>query len=471
MFKFSLKVMSKEKRKYFSFAITMLILTTVEFIFFELVNHQLITGMPAAERISMSILSLMIITFSFFITFYVNSQYIDYKRKELGLLYLCGRNLLDISKYLFLQYLVIFIIVIPIGFILGAVILPVLYSFIANQYDIGMNIFQYNLTGIVETMIFVLTKIGYIIIVNIGFTYRNEIIEIINRTDKKKNKQMMDIVKYGGGASIKMSFASFGMIGMDPKARQEILAKSINETIEERKLKQESGAGKKPLFITLVSIAAYFVTLVLMIMNDFTSGNFAMYCYVNSFALATIVSFAIPYFIGKAHGSFMNKSPVRFVVLNDLQLMLKDSLVPLVMIVAVLPSVVSIISFSLGENLYRMVALIGYIVLEIILAGCLYFKNIVYIHSRESEFKSLSVMGYNQDLIKKIINREVICHFLIASVLPLISIAVQIYKSYVFGGLSTIIMAIMIISYIAIFMTAFGLTLIAFRNEYTGRKS
>lgn len=463
--------MSKEKKKYFSFAATMLILTTVEFIFFELVNHQLITGMPATQRISMSILSLMIITFSFFITFYVNSQYIDYKRKELGLLYLCGRNLLDISKYLLFQYLIIFLIVIPLGFILGAVILPILYSFISHQFDIGLNIFQYNLTGIIETMIFVLTKIGYIILINIGFTYRNEIIEIINSTDKKKNKQMMDIIQYGGGATIKMSFASFGMIGMDPKKRQEILARSINDTVKEQKSKQKNTTGKKPLFITLIGVTAYLVTLVFMLINDFTSGNFSMYSYINSFALAIIVSYGIPYFIGKAHGGYMNKSPVRFVVLNDLQLMLKDTLVPLIMIVAVLPSVVSIISFSLGENLYRMVALIGYIVLEIILAGCLYFKNIVYIHSRESEFKSLSVMGYNQDLIKKIINREVIYHFLIASVLPLISITVQIYKSYLFGGLSIIIMAIMIFSYIIVFIIAFILTLTAFRKEYIGRES
>lgn len=471
MFNFSLKVMSKEKKKYFSFAATMLILTTVEFIFFELVNHQLITGMPATQRISMSILSLMIITFSFFITFYVNSQYIDYKRKELGLLYLCGRNLLDISKYLLFQYLIIFLIVIPLGFILGAVILPILYSFISHQFGIGLNIFQYNLTGIIETMIFVLTKIGYIILINIGFTYRNEIIEIINSTDKKKNKQMMDIIQYGGGATIKMSFASFGMIGMDPKKRQEILARSINDTVKEQKSKQKNTTGKKPLFITLIGVTAYLVTLVFMLINDFTSGNFSMYSYINSFALAIIVSYGIPYSIGKAHGSYMNKSPVRFVVLNDLQLMLKDTLVPLIMIVAVLPSVVSIISFSLGENLYRMVTLIGYIVLEIILAGCLYFKNIVYIHSRESEFKSLSVMGYNQDLIKKIINREVIYHFLIASVLPLISITVQIYKSYLFGGLSIIIMAIMIFSYIIVFIIAFILTLTAFRKEYIGRES
>lgn len=471
MFNFSLKIMSKEKKKYFSFAMTMLILTTVEFIFFELVNHNLITGMPVDERISLSILSLMIITFSFFITFYVNSQYIDYKRKELGLLYLCGRNLLDISKYLLVQYLIIFVIVIPAGIVLGGLILPILYSFIANQFDISINIYQYNSIGMIETLIFVFTKICYIVMINIGFTYRNEIIEIINRTDKKKNKQMLDVVKYGGGSTIKMSFASFGMMGMDPKKRQEILSRSIDDTIKERKIKAASSTSKKPLIMTLLAILFYFGTLVLMIMNDFTSGNFSMYTYINSVALMAIVSYAIPYFIGKSRDTILKKSPIKFVVFNDLQLMLKDSIVPLVLIVVILPSVVSIISFSLGENLYRMIALIGYIVLEIILAGCLYFKNIVYIHSRESEFKALSVMGYNQDMLKKIIHQEVIYHYLIASILPLISIIIQIYKSYVFGGLSPMIMTIMVISYLFIFMIAFILTLISFRNHYIGRES
>ena len=55
MFKFSLKVMSKEKRKYFSFAITMLIFTIVDNNVFELVNHQLITGIPATATIHLSI--------------------------------------------------------------------------------------------------------------------------------------------------------------------------------------------------------------------------------------------------------------------------------------------------------------------------------------------------------------------------------------------------------------------------------
>ncbi len=118
MFKFSFKVMYGEKRKYVAFSLTMMILTTVEFIFFELLNHPLIYNMSYEEKTRIGILSLLIIIFSFFLTFYVNSQYMDYKRRELGLLYLVGRNLVDISMYLLFQYLIIFVVVIPLGFCL-----------------------------------------------------------------------------------------------------------------------------------------------------------------------------------------------------------------------------------------------------------------------------------------------------------------------------------------------------------------
>ena len=103
------------------------------------------------------------------------------------------------------------------------------------------------------------------------------------------------------------------------------------------------------------------------------------------------------------------------------------------------------------------------------LAGCLFFKNNVYIHTRTSEFKTLSVMGYNQDLIKKIINKETLYHFTVAVILPFISILIQIIKSYQYGGVSMMILSSMIGSYLIIFIVAYFMTYITFRKEYVGR--
>lgn len=470
MFKFSFKVMSGEKRKYVAFSLTMMILTTVEFIFFELLNHPLIYNMSYEEKTRIGILSLLIIIFSFFLTFYVNSQYMDYKRRELGLLYLVGRNLVDISMYLLFQYLIIFVVVIPLGFCLGAIFLPIIYAFIAQQFQFTMNIIHYNSIGAIETMVFFLTKVMYLILINIGFTYRNQIIEIMNRTDKKKNKQTMDIMRYGGGSSLKVTFASFGMLGMQGAQRQKVMNEMIIKDMYKNKQKsEENKLGKKTKILTVTSIIVYLVSLLIMIIFPFATDYFQLSTYINSFALTIIVASGLPYIIGKLHLQHLMKDPVNFVVWNDLQVMLKDTIIPLILIVLVLPYVLTMICYIKGDNIYRSIALVGYIVVEIMLAGCLFFKNNVYIHTRTSEFKTLSVMGYNQDLIKKIINKETLYHFTVAVILPFISILIQIIKSYQYGGVSMMILSSMIGSYLIIFIVAYFMTYITFRKEYVGR--
>lgn len=464
MFKFPIKVMIKEKKNHISLALTMLIVTTVEFMFFELVNHSIITQMPNDERVSMSILTLMVIAFSFFITFYVNSQYIDYKRKELGLLYLSGRNLLDISKYLFIQYLVIFLIVIPLGILLGSLLLPLFYFILNQQFQTNIYLFSYNTMGMIEVGVFVLTKILYIIMINAGFTYRNEIIEILKGTYKKKNKQMMNVIQYGGGSAFKMSFAAFGMIGMDPKERQRVLSNSILEEVEKKSTKQQNPNKRK--LLSFIILMGYIFTLVMLCITSITHERYLQYVYANILLLSGMIKIVIPLILGMLSNRKSKRNPVTFVVLNDLQMLFKDTSLPIMVIAIVIPFVISMLSVSLNSNLYRMIACLGYIVITIILAGCLYFKNMIYIESREDTYKILDVMGYDNVLIHKIINREVYWYFILAIKLPLLAMLAQVFQSYIGGGLSLTIALIMIGSYMGVFLILFFIILFQFKKSY-----
>lgn len=461
MFKFSLKVMSKEKSKNMSFILTMLILTTVECMFFELTNHSIVLSMPNADRKAFNLLSLLIITFSFFITFYVNSQHLDYKRKELGLLYLSGRNLMDISKYLMAQYFIIFIISIPIGMLLASLILPVFYYLINQYYRLNIDLFQYNAIGYIETIVLVITKIIYIIIINSAFTYRNEIIEIINGTYKKKNKDFKNVALYGGGTAIKTSYVSLGTIGMSSEERSKILNQTIKEGINEKQKKRENKKNKGRI-PTILSILFYIYSILAIIINKSKPENYMLYVYINIISVVGVISCAIPYLIGKAHHRFINKSPVRFVVYNDLLLLLNNILVPVILIVVFIPYIISILNIKMSLDIYRAVACFGYIVLTIILAGSLYFRNMFYINSRENEFKVLDAIGYHQSIIKAIINREVIYSYIIATILPIIIIVIEMLQMVSLKIISTSIAFLILGSYFIIFFISFLLTLYSF---------
>ena len=465
MYRFSLKVMKNEKEHNRAFLITMILLTTIECIFFQISNHPLVTSMEYIDRQTFNLLTLLIIAFSFFITFYLNSQYLDYKRKELGLLYLSGSNLLDIGKYLFIQYLIIFIIAVPLGMIIASLCVPVFYKILSLNYPFQYSIFSYNSVGYIESIVVVLTKILYIIIVDAGFIYRNEIIEIIKGTYKKKNKEIQNVMMYGGGAVLKTSFASFGMIGVDPKKRNELMNQTILDSVNQTKLKKENNI-RKHFGLGCIFLLVYILSIIMMFIKP--QESYTMYVYINIAGTLGIIYFFIPSLIGKLHNTVMNKNPIHFVSLNDLLSLLQNLNVPIMSIAIIIPYIINLLSIDMTTNFYRTMAAFGYIVLTIILAGALYFKNSIYIQSRENEFLVLDAIGYNQDIIKKIIYREVIYTYLIATVLPIIVVFIEIIKMRAVLSLS--VAFIFVFSYILIFLISFILTLVTFLKKYVRKE-
>ncbi len=152
MIKFSIKFFLKKFKNSISYLAIMTILTSIEFTLFELSNHMLVNRMPQNEKITFLMLIFIVSAFSFFVTFYVNNQFIDTLRKELAILSLSGQNLVQMSEFILVQCGMIFIISVPLGMFIGALILPLVHLFICSTFNYSYNIFAYNSTGVYEVL-------------------------------------------------------------------------------------------------------------------------------------------------------------------------------------------------------------------------------------------------------------------------------------------------------------------------------
>lgn len=470
MIKFSVDFFVKKFKNSISYLTIMTILTSVEFVLFELANHFLIQNMPLNERLTYMTLTFIIVAFSFFITFYVNNQFIDTLRKELGILSLSGRNLVDMSIFILVQCGVIYLISIPFGLMIGMGILPLVHKFIQYNFSLSYNIFSYNMTGFYEVLAFLIAKVIYVIMIVAGFVYRNEIIDIITGNDKKKNNQMVESMSFS--TSLKGMFATsaagIATIGMDIKERQKLTQESYNMVAKKNQeiaLKKQEKEHKsiKALIKAIICVVLYFGSLLYtLITKDHSISVF----YINSFGLIGIINYSLRVIMGRLHDRYLLKKPQAFIVVNDLIAFLKDSITPIVLIVIGLPYLIAMVNTKIDDSLYQMFVCFGYIVLVIIFAGALYFKNALFIQKKIKDFKLLSVSGYQSNQLKSIIFKEVSYFYILATICPIILMFSQLIQSMKVGTLATNVGLLMIISYIVIFFISYLCTYFTYLKAY-----
>lgn len=470
MIKFSIKFFLKKFKNSISYLTIMTILTSIEFTLFELSNHMLVNRMPQNEKMTFLMLIFIVSAFSFFVTFYVNNQFIDTLRKELAILSLSGQNLVQMSEFILVQCGVIFLISVPLGMFVGALILPLVHLFICSTFNYSYNIFAYNSTGVYEVLTVIITKIVYVIMIVSGFLYRNEIIDIINGNDKKK-KQMEDEGK-GFGFSMKTMFTTsalgLGTIGMSVKDRQKLVLKSYNMNLQESqknafKRQLQEKKSSKALVKALIFIVLYLMSFIGL--KDFQGINI-FYVYIGAIGLIGIVNYSLRIVLGRIHDCYLLKHSKAFIVANDVLLLLRDSITVIALITIGLPYLINLVNTKFSLPLYQLFVCFCYIVFVVILAGAAYFKNVITIKTRINDFKLFKVTGFQDCELRSIILKEVTYYYILTTICPIILIFIQMIQAMRLNTLDSMIGSIMIISYFVIFFISYVATYLTYQRTY-----
>lgn len=207
------------------------LLTTIEYIFFELVNYpDVITyGGVMFNFMTIVVLGLLVV-----MTIYLNHFYIEEKRTQIVFLSLSGSSLFKLGIFLLVEYFIMLSISLVISFVLGKMLFYGLIQY-ASHLVVMEHTFSFSPTAIVEMVSVEISKCIFMVMLNISFIYKNELADIINKVDIKKNKNLSD--------SIKRSFTSTGAMmgqGMAMMQNEDIQkAQSLEHVSEIMKQQRE----------------------------------------------------------------------------------------------------------------------------------------------------------------------------------------------------------------------------------------
>ena len=168
VFDYAMTMLKKDKKTTLRFIIVVSITVIINFIFFNMSLTPLITYV-----------SFIVLLVTWFLLVYITNFYLTFKRQEIGMIYLNGGGVKDVFKYLVCQISCIFIFASIVGTILGALILPLLYS-IFN--DIAGVKYTFSILGVnyLGPLIGILTMLVFSTVTALGYTNQNSITKLMN---------------------------------------------------------------------------------------------------------------------------------------------------------------------------------------------------------------------------------------------------------------------------------------------------
>ena len=202
-FKFAMQMLVKEYKKSAFYGLTMVFAIAVSFIFFNIINNELLADQGAVvggatwQQVQVpfsTTLSFIIICFCCFMIFFANDFFISRKTSEIAIMTLSGSSSTRATKYLIYQTLTLLLIASPFGIGLGMLATPVSNYWMYRYLKVDASIYQIPLAAYTQTLIVVAVILIILCVFAGGYIYRNDISTLLQQekamdfSDKRKLK-------------------------------------------------------------------------------------------------------------------------------------------------------------------------------------------------------------------------------------------------------------------------------------------
>ncbi len=339
--------------------LTFVITSMFIFLFFNLSYNEMI-GFTFIDNKNdlMSYITIFVVIICLIVIFFANDFFVKKKAKHLAVQLVCGATYFQLVQFLLFQTFLLLILAIPTGIILALSLLPLLSTFMSFYLDTSINITLQS-GAIMSTTIILFMVIVWCTLLNLGYTYRNSIVYLLN-DDKVKH----DTVSLPALYNIHISEKIVIFLG----------------------------------FVFYFGGAIYLVYDIDSVIFSAILGAFGFYLCLNHII--------IPYLNKCTHETRTNH-PLELIYLgnirNDMTIFKKN-------IVLLIVSDILFVSLMVqGKNnaLEIIMAVLSFIVINILLSLSIMFKFSTEVSSRKKAFASLERIGYMKDAQKKIIYNEV----------------------------------------------------------------
>lgn len=359
MFQSALRSIKDDFSRSLFYWLTFVLTSMFMFLFFNLSYSDMIGVTFIHARNDMSTFTtVLVIGICMIVIFFANDFYVKKKSKELAVRLVCGGTYFQITQYLLFQTGVLFILAIPFGIGLAILFIPsinyMLMSFLNSSAQLHI---QWN--AIVSTTIIIVFEIFWCTLLNLGYAYRSSIKTLMY--DEKTIIHFSIPLPFNISSKIKKFLSIIMFIGP-------IVIFYFN--------------GDNPNSMLILSII----------------GMIGLYCSIDQ----VVVPF-LNYLTQYKYVSYHKRIVYLGFLRNDILMMKKNIILLIVSSVLLLSILVS----CLEQPMEVMLAMISFVVINILLALSVMFKFSTEMLGRQRIFYSLERIGYMKNVQKDILMKEV----------------------------------------------------------------
>ena len=358
--------LKKDLSKSIFYFLTFLLTTIFIFSFFNLTfNPYSGIHLGKDDTTFVTPIAVFVIVIAMLCVFLANNFYVSNKGKEISIILMSGASIYQLGFYLFLQVFTIMLCAIPLGLILGYLLIPTINSLFMMTFKYNGQLFYLSSQTFPATFMILAFEVMWCSMLNLGYCVRS----------------------------------------------------TINSMIHDKNKIDLSGL-KGPQITSKVFIILYFVPMVLFLfVKDSTS-----YMFIALFGLIGIsglIKKVLPEFIRKRQKNNSLENSEDLIALgffhSDIQKIFG------LLLISLLSSVLltCIIVYTIKQPLVSMVALMSYVSVMILMSLTIVFKIGMELSKRKGNFENLCRLGFSLEQLKRIIKKEMICFYGVILLLPL----------------------------------------------------
>ena len=357
--------LKKDMSKSIFYFLTFLLTTIFIFSFFNLTfNPYSGIHLGKDDTTFVTPIAVFVIVIAMLCVFLANNFYVSNKGKEISIILMSGASIYQLGFYLFLQVFTIMLCAIPLGLVLGYLLIPSINSLFMMTFKYSGQLFYLSSQTFPATFMILAFEVMWCSMLNLGYCVRS----------------------------------------------------TINSMIHDKNKIDLSGL-KGPQITSKVFIILYFVPMVLFLfVKDSTS-----YMFIALFGLIGIsglIKKVLPEYIRKRQRNNSLENSKDLISLgffhSDIQKIFG------LLLISLLSSVLltCIIVYTIKQPLVSMVALMSYVSVMILMSLTIVFKIGMELSKRKGNFENLCRLGFSLEL-KRIIKKEMICFYGVILLLPL----------------------------------------------------
>jgi len=413
--RFAITMLLKDIKQSYFYLISMIFSIAIVFNDFNLLfNDDFVDRSDKNGYYTFSGIALTVLLVSLLFIAFANLYFIYGKTKELAIAVISGRSVFAVGSILAIQNFLLGILGVIIGLALGFIIMPIINSFAYSFIGIQSKHYGLSPDGLTITLAIIGIQLVFMIIVDMGYTYRREIVDLLT---EQKNMYARD------NRMVKIPSVVFWILYFAP-----IIIAFIPMNIKDK---------------AQILILAQFIAVPGMI---------------------GVVNVALPKLILKLKEKYFYDDKIKLLAFSNLHYSLRKSTFLIVTLILSVTYLILIFSTEGMTQAVKAVTMISYVVVICIMAITIVYKILIEGVNRKKMFTQLKLVGYINKEVNKIITLETLLLYVVIIFIPLIPISIMILFNTVAGSMDLTSSITIVSIYLGSFIISLIISLLGYRK-------